>query len=655
MKHELSRKDFFKLSGAALATASLASCDALSTNPSGQGAGTASGPKGKEAPQLAALVKKGKLPPVVERLPDEPVEISPIDSVGTYGGEWRTYIPEVEGYDAYGKVGYDNLVRWDPEWTKVIPNIAKSWSIADDGRKFTFQLRKGMKWSDGELFTAEDIAFAYHDVLRNPKLYPELPTWLTTNGEPASIKAVDDLTVEVVFAQPNGFFLDMLATPDGSVLTCLPKHYLSRFHAKYNEDADRLAKREGFADWAEFFFSKGGDGLLEIGAWQNTELPTLLAWRVTVPMTGSRLALERNPYYWKTDSEGSQLPYLDRVVADVGLEPQSAVLKISNGEYSIPDSAAVLVADKPVYARSRERGKFHFITINNADMNTATIFFNLTHKDRALRRIFQDKNFRIGMSYAMDRNELISAVFQRQGQPYQAAPRPESDFFDEELAKQYTEHDTKLANQHLDRAGLDRRDGDDMRLRPDGERLRFTLKFMLGWHDYFPDVAERLQGYWRAVGVDVVIKSEEQTKLSEELPTNAHDAVLWGGDNGMRDAIINPELFFPASVGSYFALRWGQWYETRGRTGERPPAAARKQMELYDEVIATIEMEKRNRLFKELLTISREEFYVLGTALPEGNYNIVQNNFRNVPHSFPDASVYPDPGPTMPEQYYVEA
>lgn len=130
---------------------------------------------------------------------------------------------------------------------------------------------------------------------------------------------------------------------------------------------------------------------------------------------------------------------------------------------------------------------------------------------------------------------------------------------------------------------------------------------------------------------------------------------MYGGDNGMRDAIMNPALFFPFSETSYFAIPWGEWYDTRGDSGQRPPAAPREQMELYDRIRATLDRDEQRRLFAQLLAIAREEFYALGTVLPQGNFNVVQNDFGNVPDSFPDASLYPEPGPTRPEQYFVQS
>ena len=127
--------------------------------------------KYKESPLLADLVKAGKLPPVEQRLPANPLVVKPVDKVGKYGGTWRTALRGGQD-DAWTTriIGYDYLVRWDREWTTVIPYVAESWTSTPDATEYTFKLRKGMKWSDGKPFTADDIVFWVTDILNNKDL-----------------------------------------------------------------------------------------------------------------------------------------------------------------------------------------------------------------------------------------------------------------------------------------------------------------------------------------------------------------------------------------------------------------------------------------------------------------------------------------------------
>src|SRR5690606_9150640 len=159
-------------------------------------------------------------------------------------------------------------------------------------------------------------------------------------------------------------------------------------------------------------------------------------------------------------------------------------------------------------AKNRERGKYGFFELVPSIMNDMLVQLNLAHEDEKMRRIFQNRDFRIGLSYAIDRADLIKAVMQGQGEPWQAAPRRESPFFDERLAKQYTEFDPKKAERHLDRAGLRKRDREGFRLREDGKRLHFRIEVPTpSVKDFWADAAELVKRYWAEVGVFVEVKS----------------------------------------------------------------------------------------------------------------------------------------------------
>ncbi|MGH3487242.1 MAG: ABC transporter substrate-binding protein, partial [Actinopolymorphaceae bacterium] len=481
-RQAFSRRRVLRTAGAGvLVGLSATGCDLFSTDPTSDkrnGAG-ASGPSAPEAPSLAAQVKAGKLPPRNQRMPTSALVVEPIDGAGTYGGTLTTCMGNPDAAFVFNTIGYDGLVRWNRDWSEVIPNLAE-WEASEDGAEYTFTLNEGTKWSDGERCTADDIVFAYNDVLRNAKLFPAFPEWLTAGGRPANVEKLDTHTVRFTFPEPKGIFLHHLAAAAGNVLTAYPKHYFEQFHGKYAADADAVAKKEGHPSWTDLFLAKAGAGMTDIAWWQNPDIPTIAAWKSVEPLAGNlRLVAERNPYYWKEDPQGSQLPYIDKVVIHVVADPEVAVLQTTEGRYSlVPDEFAV-VRDKPVIAASRKKGGYHFIDVPQSNMNAATFVFNLAHKDPNLRKVLQNKDFRIGLSYALNRQEIIDTVLQRQGEPWQTSPLRDSKFYDERLAKQYTEFDVDKANDHLDRAGYTERDSDDFRLRPDGERLAFTLQVRL--------------------------------------------------------------------------------------------------------------------------------------------------------------------------------
>jgi peptide/nickel transport system substrate-binding protein len=646
----MSRRKFVRVGGGALAGTYLVSgCSLFSTEPGGGPRNTGSGKaKGREAPALAAQVKKGALPPVAERLPDEPLVLEPVDGIGQYGGTWHTALlgPEDEAWLLRTLLAQDRLVGWDLDWEKIVPSVARDYQTNDDGTEYTITLRRGMKWSDGKPFTADDIMFWYEDVFANRDLTPVPAEYLTARGEPVVVKKVDDQTVTFTFAAPSGLFLQWLATYD-TAFELLPRHYLEQFHPKYNPDIDSVVSSEGAEDWVDLFATKAN-------LWANPELPRVHAW---VPLNalgeGNRIVCERNPYYFKVDPDQSQLPYLDRVVFEVVTDEETLVLKASNGDFDMHARHVNTPKNKPVLARGREKGDYSFIELKNSYLNTITIHLNLTHKDPVKRQIFQNKNFRIGLSHAINRQEVIDIVYQRQGEPWQVAPRPEAPFADQEMGTQYTEYDPKLANEFLDRAGFSQRGPDGIRLGPDGKPISFAILAQTRYFEMF-DALELMRKYWLDVGIDMQPQNVDGTLWNERVDANEHDGALDDGSPGYKDAILDPRWFFCGSTGgARYAPLWNNWYIGAGER-EEPPEPMKRQMDIYrNELLTAVSTEAQIDAMRRIVQIAKEEFWIMGMSLPPNGYAIVKNTMHNVPKVMWEAARYPTPGPSNPSQYYL--
>lgn len=610
----------------------------------------------KEAPALAKLVKDGTLPPLEERLPAEPIVVEPVSELGRYGGTWQTAITGVTDTAWLQRtMAYENLVRLVPDFTgaagldEIVPNVAESFAVDDTGREYTFQLRKGLKWSDGEPFTAEDIAFAYNDVIRNEALFPALPTDFASNGVAASLEVDDDYTVRFIFDSPNGLFLQNLARVGGWMLTGYPKHYAKQFHQKYNKNIDKLVSDEGQADWIALLFSKTGGGASP--TFDNPDLPVLYPWKISVAAADGRVAeATRNPYYFKVDPEDRQLPYIDEVHYSVIEDSEVALLTALQGDIDMHLQIFCTPANKPTLAEGRKKGGFEFFDTFPDLMNDLLLFFNHTHADPVKRELFRNKDFRIGLSHAIDRQQVIDAVYQRQGEPFQAAPRPESPFYDEQMGKQYTEYDVDLANDHLDQAGYESRDGSGRRLGPDGKPISFTVEWSTVRTEY-ADAMELIKGYWQEVGVEINLNPIDDALYHERRVANKHDVNLWQGGGGI-DTILNAFWWVPLGNRCDFGQLWATWYLSGGEAGEEPPEPTRRQLDLYDQLKATPDSAEQERLMREVLEIARDEFYTIGISLPGDGYGIVTNDFHNVPERMHNAYRYPTPAPTHPEQYY---
>ena len=649
----MSRRDFVRISGAAVAgTSVLAGCSVFSTEPTAKEGGkpaASRAAKGKEAPMLAQRVRSGALPSLAERLPDAPLVVEPVERVGVYGGTWNTAVlgPSDTAWLARTLLTQDRLVGWDLDWERIIPNVAQSFATNEIGTEYTFKLRSGLKWSDGKPFTADDIMFWYEDVFSDAELTPVRAEYLTAGGKPVVVERVDDQTVKFVFARPSGLFLQWLATYD-TAFELLPRHYMEQFHKKYNPQIADVVKAEGKQDWVALFESKAD-------LWANPKLPRMHAWVPTNALgQGNRLVCERNPYYYKVDPQGSQLPYLDRVVFDVVSDEETLVLKASNGELGMHERHINTPKNKPVLARNREKGAYQFFELKNSYLNTMTIHLNMTHKDPVKRQIFRNKNFRIGLSHAINRQEVINIVYQRQGVPWQIAPRPEAPFADEEMGKQYTEYDPKLANEFLDRAGYTQRNSGGIRLGPDGNPITFSIMAQTRYFEMF-DALELMRQYWLAVGVDMRAQNVDGTLWNERVDANEHDGALDDGSPGYKDALLDPRWFFCGSTGgAIYAPLWNNWYIGAGER-EEPPEPMKRQMDIYrNKLMTAVSEQAQFDAMREIVQIAKQEFWIMGMSLPGNGYGIVRDDFHNVPKVMWEAARYPTPGPSNPCQYFID-
>ncbi len=600
-----------------------------------------------EAPELAAMVQQGELPPVAERISAEPLVIDGVEGVGNYGGTWRMGLRGGnDGALLLRTVGYEGLVRWNPEWTEVVPNVASSWDINEEGTEFTFYLREGMMWSDGVPFTANDIVFWWESSMINTDVSPTPPEWMVSGGEPGTVEAVDDYTIKFTFAAPNGLFMQRLATPAGTGMMDYPAHAIQQYHPEYNPDGyEAFVEEAGLDNWVDFWDTIRDE-------WQFVK-PTINAWGLDNAMDGvaTQVTLSRNPYYWKVDSAGNQYPYFDKVQLDYGEDTETLVLRTLNGEIDMMDRHIATNANKAVFFDNMEAGGYEFFETVPSSMNTMIIALNLTTEETALNEVFNNKDFRIGLSYAINRSELNELIFIGQGEPYQAAPRPTSPFYNEQLAKQYTEYNLDLANEHLDMAGYTERDGDGFRLGPDGNRITFTIDVITVNPDGI-DMLELISQYWAEVGIDMRPNVIDRSIFYDRKDANQQQANVWGGDGGL-DVILEPRWYFPYSNESNFAPLWRYWYEGDAR-GVQPPEAPQRQMDLYNEIKVTADPERQNELMEEILQIAADEFYVIGTILTPPGYGIKKVDMKNVPATFPAAWLYPHPGPTNPFTYFYE-
>ena len=610
----------------------------------------------KEAPALAKLVSEGKLPTLASRLPASPMVVTPFEKAGTYGGALRRGLRGSSDHNGILRmVGNQGLVRWNLAFTEVLPNVAEKWDVNANSTEFTFTLRKGMKWSDGNPFTADDVVFSIEDCCKNTELYKSAPSLLVIGGKAGTATKIDDNTVKFTFATPYALFLEQLATPLGQHPTLFAKHYCSQFHPKFNTSVAELVKAANLSDWGSLFRSKCGD--IEIPSrWGNADKPTIDPWVIREAYTGgaTRVTMERNPFFWQVDTAGNQLPYIDRLTFNISQDVESLMLDAVSGRLDIQERHIDTLQNKPTLSQNMQKGGYRLIELVASAAQQCQIYLNITHKDPKMREMFANKEFRKALSLGMNRKEVIELVYLGQSQPYQTGPRPGHPWYHEKLSRQFTEHSPAEANAILDKLGY-KKDAAGGRTRPDGQKLFFTIDVIPTLNPDAVDALELVKRHWAEIGVDFKINAIERALYYTRGDNNDHDAAVWPGPGGLDPILDARDYFAQHTQGTRYAIPWCQWYVSGGKEGQEPPESQKKRMKLFDEARATADLKVRGDAMKQIFDLAAEEFETIGICLGVNSFGIVKNNLMNVPKSYPNSWSWPNPGPALPQQFYFSA
>ncbi|MEM7023114.1 MAG: ABC transporter substrate-binding protein [Pseudomonadota bacterium] len=608
--------------------------------------------------QQAPSLDGQDLPAVDERLPVNPEVVTPLESVGTYGGKLRRVLGGSNDHNSILRiVGPQGLTRWNPDFTAVVPNVAESWEISEDGTAFTFKLREGMKWSDGHPLTADDLIFYVEDLLHNEEFYGNAPARYVIDGEPMTAEKVDDHTVTLKFAAPYGTFLTELATPLAQEPVLWAKHYCSQFHPKYNPDVQAMVDAtEAVEDWPALFRLRCGE-VEAPNRWANAERPTLDPWIITgdgYTAGSTQVVMERNPYFWQVDTEGNQLPYIDTLEMNVAQDNQAIVLEAIAGNIDMQRRRISQLANKPVFAENAEKAGFELLDMINSSSNTMAIHFNHTHKDPVMRELMTNKDVRVALSLGIDRDEIIDIVYQGQGEPWQIGPRPSHPLYNEQLGRQYTEYDPDTANELLDAAGYAERDDEGFRLLPDGRRLAFDVQYTGIEQPDWGDALEIIGEQWKEIGVGLNIGSVERSIYYSRCEANEHDFMVWGAPGGLDPTLSPRDVLAVHPQASWFAIPWTRWYLSGGSDGEEPSESMKTRLALYDDFKKEPDQEKALDIFRQIHQMAADELEIIGVSLAPNLVGVVNKDLRNVPRQIPSSWMYPDPAPTLPQSYYFD-
>lgn len=616
------------------------------------GAALAQG-KYKEAPVLSELVKTGKLPAVDARLPEKPLVVPVAERVGEYGGVWRRAFLGPADYNNYVRVVYDALFRFSPDGAKIEPKIAESAEPSADFKTWTIKLRKGSRWSDGAPFTADDILFWYNDVLLNKELTPTLPGWMrNADGTAAKVEKIDESSVRFTYAAPATLFLVAVANQDGADRTYgmfMPAHYLKKFHASHarKEDLEKMAQAAGFKTWTELFANKHTP-------WENPERPTMGAWSPSSRASDQVFTLKRNPYYVGVDKDGNQLPYIDEVRFTYFADAQALNLAAIAGQFDMQERH-INMTNYPVLKEQEKAGKYKITawpTFGGAD---AVIAINQTYTaDPVMGKVMANKDFRVALSLAINRDQIKESVFLGLGEARQGVPAPWHPYFPgNEYAQKYTQFDRAMANKMLDGIGLDKKDANGIRLLSNGKPATIEISVVPAFGAW-PDVALLVSKDWEAVGVKTVVQIRERALHFQMGGNNELMAEIWNEDTSAfpytGNAKVDPRNAPILTTGPL----WRRWYASGGKEGAEPDPATKRIVEIVN-TARTVGPEEQVKLSQELYRIWVDNMYEIGTVglTPMVQGVVVTNTkFRNVPATLGNDWPLRSPGNARTEQFY---
>jgi peptide/nickel transport system substrate-binding protein len=618
-------------------------------------------------PEIAALNARIQgnpepLPPVAERLPEEPLVVVPYASIGRHGGRLDMLSNASEaGTGEVMALRHVNLVRYADDLQTIVPNVAKGWSWNADYTALTFFLRRGHRWSDGAPFTARDVKFWYEHLALDPEVIARPKNYVLVAGEPMEVEVVDAHTVRFVLPAPKPGLLAHFAVTHAQPYQ--PRHFLGRFHPALDPEADANAAALGFGSGYEAIAAYYGSS-----DWMDTPSPMLshpdkvpglpkaalptLESHVLVAETTEGRRYVANPYFHMVDTAGNQLPYVSEIDERYVGDREVILLRVANGEVDFKGQALAL-ADAPFLLENAEAGGYKVQIRPRTSM--PVISFNVTARDPAKRAVFADPRFRQAMSLALDRSEINEVAYFGEGEPKQYigfAPRP--GFVDPAWERHLVEHDPERAAALLDAVGLADRDGDGLRALPGGEP--FTLNIRFAAQGAPTPLVELVARHFREVGIDTTIREVTSDEYRSAQSANRLDVGIWEHGHPLPRILGTNEIFVPPFA-NYFGHRngmlWARWIESDGAEGVEPPGRV---MRMIEDIAAFQSAppgsEERARLGEALARAMAESLLFIGTVRAPSPI-VHRTALRNVAAFRTKAEEYRRLYPYLPPQWWL--
>ena len=590
-----------------------------------------------QAPMLDGM----DLPPVAERLPVEPmVEDAAYLTIGTYGGELHRAADSGNWYN--GKPIEEGLFRFKTDGS-VEANVAKGFDVNEDATVYTIYLREGMKWSDGAPFTAEDCVWFYNAICLNKVDSKGVRNChKDANGNPAVVEKVDDYTFTVTFGTPKYDFVEALTVD--LKWHYAPKHIFEKMvQAVIDGDtATALAEAKAICGVEFSDVGKAGKELLYY-FWNYKGVPTLNPYVLSTEegkndVKGQYYEYVRNPYYWKVDAAGQQLPYIDKIVGLTVSNVDQKLMLLLDGTV---DFETVGMESIPTILESQT--KINIYEWAGSDWGATQLHFNLNVEDANLKALFNNADFRQAMSICVDRTELAGLLTDGWLGGGQAAPSKGQLGYSEEWATKWTEYDTTKAKELLEGCGLvmgadgfyDFADGTDC-----------VINIVSVADSGAADVYKVLEPYFRAVGVKCTFKDSDRSNIDNDLMANAVQVMLNPVTNiGDISIVLKPNSMVPGYATNV------AWYGTMDETTATGDLL--KLIELKKQLDVTASTEKRTEIALEMLKLHEANQWTLAYVEAAPAYHAVNARIQNFLADGVWSDIYRDMGIAHCQCWYI--
>ena len=574
---------------------------------------------------LKKEIAAGKLPAVEKRIPATPLVVrmdEPGLQAGKHGGSLNTLIGRSRDVRLLVVYGYSRLVGYDRKLV-LTADILESFEAKDD-RVFTFKLRKGHRWSDGQPFTADDFRYFWEDVANNNELSPSgPPSDMLVDGVPPKFEVLDPLTVRYTWPKANREFLPRLAGAS-PLYIYRPAHYLKRFHKKYSPKVVETESKAGRRGWAAQHNKQ--DNMYQF---DNPDLPTLEPWVNTTRPPADRFIAVRNPYFHRIDNHGLQLPYLDRVVMSVS-EGKLIPAKASAGESDL--QARDISFNNYTFLKKNEKlNNYRALLWRTGIGSHFALFPNLNVNDPVWRALLRDVRFRRALSMAIDRGLVNQVLYFGLARESNNTVLAESPLFKEAYQKRWAKFDKKAADKLLDEIGL-KRGSDGIRLLPDGRMLEIIVE-TAGESSEQSDVLELIRETWKEVGIKLFTKPSQREVLRNRVFSGEALFSVWSGlENGLATADMSPDDLAPTSQQQLQWPKFGQYRETAGKSGLAPDIPEVVELaKLSDAWRVATSRADREKAWHQMLSIHAEQQFVIGVVSGVPQPVLARTNLMNLP------------------------